>query len=349
MQLAAISLQNEDWQEAEDYYKDVLKQSPQYAPAWIGRLCVDLKLPEEEKLTTVTNPNALTNHKFFKTALQFADSEVHQLLSRLLVRALLTGITVAMEKKELLEKAEEKKKIAEENARKKRVQSAFDDACKVMRYARSVDDYHKAITAFSRIDSNFQDITKSVREKIVECERKKEALEIEQKAAVAEAEQKRIATEEANRRRCVQDAFNAACKVMNSAQSTDDYRKAITAFGNIDSTYQDISKQIKSNIVECERFMREIQQRYDTDYKAWQKKTKQLKEQYESQHKKWQIETEKIKVQSESWKSQGLCIHCGGKIGFFGSCKDCKKKENEPLSINTQPSSPNYPPEPRKP
>lgn len=27
------------------------------------------------------------------------------------------------------------------------------------------------------------------------------------------------------------------------------------------------------------------------------------------------------------WKTKGLCIYCGGKLGFFGSCKQCKKPQ----------------------
>jgi len=266
MQLASICLLNGDWQEAEDYYKDVLKLSPQYAPAWIGRLCVDLKISKEEKLTTVDNPNTLADHKFFKTALQFADSGVHPLLTRLLVRALLTGINVAAEKKAVVEKAEEKRRIADEAARRKRVQAAFDNAC----------------------------------------------------------------------------------KIMDAAQIPDDYRNAMAAFGSIDSIYQDINTKIMNKVAECKRFGQEMQQRYDVDYEVWREKTQQLKTQYDAQYKQWQIETKEIKEKSKTWKFQGLCIHCGGKIGLFGSCKECKKKENDPLIIKSQPSQPNYPPEPYK-
>jgi hypothetical protein len=30
--------------------------------------------------------------------------------------------------------------------------------------------------------------------------------------------------------------------------------------------------------------------------------------------------------QSESWRSQGLCVHCGGQLGFFKKCKTCGEK-----------------------
>ena len=72
------------------------------------------------------------------------------------------------------------------------------------------------------------------------------------KAVAEEAERKRKAAEEEARKKHIQDAFNNACKIMDSARSTDDCRKAITAFSNIDSTCQDINSKIKAKIAECE-------------------------------------------------------------------------------------------------
>ena len=249
MKLAAIGLQNGDWQEAEDYYKDVLKQSPEYAPAWIGRLCVDLKLSEESKLSVFADPNKLINHRFFQTAVRFADPTI---------KARLDGYIqtikdrIEAEKKEADAEAERQRKLAEEAARKKRVQDAFDSACRIMNNTQNPDDYRKAIAAFSSIDSKYLDINNRIKGRIAECEKKITAIEAERKAAAAEAEKQRKIAEEAARKKQVQDAFNSACKIMDSAKYLDDYCKAITAFGSIDTNYQDINSKIKSKITECE-------------------------------------------------------------------------------------------------
>jgi alpha-tubulin suppressor-like RCC1 family protein len=36
----------------------------------------------------------------------------------------------------------------------------------------------------------------------------------------------------------------------------------------------------------------------------------------------------------ETWKAQGLCLHCGEKIGLFKSCKSCKKRVSEPVNVS---------------
>jgi hypothetical protein len=36
--------------------------------------------------------------------------------------------------------------------------------------------------------------------------------------------------------------------------------------------------------------------------------------------------------QLETWKAQGVCLHCGGKIGLFRACKKCKKKVGEHIA-----------------
>ena len=249
LKLAAIGLQNEDWQEAEDYYKDVLKQSPEYAPAWIGRLCVDLKLSEEGKLAVFADPNKLSRHRFFQTAMRFADPTI---------KARLDGYIqtikdrIEAEKKAADAEAERKRKLAEEATRKKRVQDAFDSAYRIIDNAQNPDDYRKAITAFGSIDSNYKDINNKIKERIAECEKKIATLEAEQKSAAVEAERQRKIAEEADRKKRVQNAFNSACKTMNNAKNTNDYQKAIIAFNSINSNNQEIENLIKSKVAECE-------------------------------------------------------------------------------------------------
>ena len=57
-----------DWKEAADYFNKVLDIDPVYATAFLGLLCVDLKVSKEDKLSTVKDPGSLANHKYYKRA-----------------------------------------------------------------------------------------------------------------------------------------------------------------------------------------------------------------------------------------------------------------------------------------
>ena len=161
-----------DWQDAASYFNRVLDTVSTYAPAFLGLLCVDLKASKEDKLKNVKDPNSITNHKHYKRA-----------ITDPIIKARLEGYIqtiktrIAAEQKAAAEEADRRRRAAEEAARRKRVQDAFDNACKIMNTAQSPDDYKKAIAAFVSIDSGYQDINNQIKGKIAECERRKTALE----------------------------------------------------------------------------------------------------------------------------------------------------------------------------
>jgi len=372
-----------EWDKAYKFFDEILNTiDPDYAPAFLGQLCVDLKCPQEDKLANVKDPSSITNHKYYKFAV--ADPTVK---ARVDGYVKIIKDRIDAEQKAAEAEAERKRKAAEEAARRKRVQDAFDNACKILNIAQSSDDYREAITAFSSIDSNYQDISSQIKGKIDECERKK------------------TDAEEAARRKRVQDAFDNACKIMNNAQSPDDYRKAIIAFGNIDSNYQDISSYIRGNVAQCERNMQkmvdelekalaplrekfapkakaekqaklqelrkadreridmentktkadveakcsQIRQKFDADHKTWQEEYNRLKAVYDTEYKKWETETSAIKEQVEIRKSQGLCPHCCGTLKglFVKKCTNCGKLPSEPIKTPPAPEQPDYPAEPK--
>ncbi|MCL2079199.1 MAG: DUF6273 domain-containing protein [Oscillospiraceae bacterium] len=131
---------------------------------------------------------------------------------------------------------------------------------------------------------------------------------IKQFEEAAEEERQRIAAEEAARRKRAQNAFAAAVKIRDKAQNPEDYRKAIAAFSNIDSNYQDINDQIKSNIIECEKKMEQmvaelkktlapIREKFDPKAKA--EKQAKLQEQYKADKEKLDVENTKAKAENE--------------------------------------------------
>ena len=364
-----------DWKDSTDYFNKVLDISPTYAPAYLGLICVDLKIAQEDKLANIKDPGNITNHKYYRRVI--VDSAVKTRLDGYIQ---IINDRIDAEQKAAAAEAERKRKAAEEAARRKRIQDAFDNADKIMKAAKSPEDYRKAITAFGSIDSNYQDINNQLKSRIAECERLKKELEeiqkttmrqasiyklvsvmrqvsiyklisvlkqISKKKAVAEeAERKRRAAEEAARRKRVQDAFDNAAKIMNGAQSPDDYRKAITAFGSIDSNYQDINNQIKSKIAECGKKIEAIvaafrnkygvlldrlsaegkaqagqrhqaaQLQLDEENKKVQAyveaKCAQIKKKYDANHKAWQDEYNRLKsvydAKYKKWEAEASTI-----------------------------------------
>ncbi|MCL2387423.1 MAG: hypothetical protein FWC89_07745 [Defluviitaleaceae bacterium] len=52
LERAALFLEDEEWYKADAYFERVLDSSPKCASAYIGKLCVELKLKKEEQLAT---------------------------------------------------------------------------------------------------------------------------------------------------------------------------------------------------------------------------------------------------------------------------------------------------------
>lgn len=59
---------------------------------------------------------------------------------------------------------------------------------------------------------------------------------------------------------------------------------------------------------------------------------------YKSELRKWQEITGNLQEQANVWKAQKLCPHCGGKVGFFGSCKICKKDSSASIQLPPSPT-----------
>jgi alpha-tubulin suppressor-like RCC1 family protein len=165
-----------DWNDAADYFNKVLDDSTDYTLAFLGLLCVDLKVSAENKLAHVKTPDFITNHKHYKRAI--TDSAT---------KSRLDGYIQTIK-----DRIKAEQDAAVEVARRKNVLDFFVDACKVMKNAKTSNDYRKVINSFNAINSNYQDINEKIEEKIEECEKKYAAIEVEQKEL---AEKKHIAKE----------------------------------------------------------------------------------------------------------------------------------------------------------
>jgi len=70
-----LFLEDSDWNQADDYFSKVLDINPEHAPAYIGKLCAELKLTEEAALEK--HEEVLSDMPNYKKALRFADTNYH--------------------------------------------------------------------------------------------------------------------------------------------------------------------------------------------------------------------------------------------------------------------------------
>jgi len=78
MKRAKIFLEDSEWKQANDYFEKVLDVDPEYAPAYIGKLCVELQVKQEDLLWRCNKP--IEESGSFQKALRFADAYHREIL-----------------------------------------------------------------------------------------------------------------------------------------------------------------------------------------------------------------------------------------------------------------------------
>ena len=76
MEKGVMLLGYKNWSEADKNFDQVLELSSEHAPAYIGKLCVQLKVQHEENLANHTSP--LEDLEHFQNALKFAEGEYRE-------------------------------------------------------------------------------------------------------------------------------------------------------------------------------------------------------------------------------------------------------------------------------
>jgi len=126
---AWLFLDDGDTKQANEYFDRVLDTDPEYAPAYVGKLCIELGMKDERELAS--NRNELTEYSNFQKALRFADDEYKAKLNRynqIVVGNIEEKRRIAEEKRqEAIRLAEAKKqedaRVAKENTEKRRKQT----------------------------------------------------------------------------------------------------------------------------------------------------------------------------------------------------------------------------------
>ncbi|MCL2006219.1 MAG: SUMF1/EgtB/PvdO family nonheme iron enzyme [Planctomycetaceae bacterium] len=72
MDLGLRYLEDSDWQRADSFFDEVLRIDSTYAPAYIGKLCAELRVPKKELLADLNQP--IDEHRYFRWAIRDADA-----------------------------------------------------------------------------------------------------------------------------------------------------------------------------------------------------------------------------------------------------------------------------------
>jgi hypothetical protein len=80
MKRARIFLKDEKWNDARTYFNKVLDLDPEYAPAYVGILCVEIEIKTMEDLKNL-KPKKYINTPNFQKAIDFADEKLKETLN----------------------------------------------------------------------------------------------------------------------------------------------------------------------------------------------------------------------------------------------------------------------------
>jgi len=73
-----LFLEDSNWGKADEYFDRVLDIEPEYAPAYVGKLCAELKKNREVQLGQ--NEKPLTDYNHYQKAIRFADEPLRKRL-----------------------------------------------------------------------------------------------------------------------------------------------------------------------------------------------------------------------------------------------------------------------------
>ncbi|MCL2767349.1 MAG: DUF6273 domain-containing protein, partial [Synergistaceae bacterium] len=73
-----LFLEDEEWKQADEYFDRVLDIDPEHAPAYLGKLCAELKIKDEADLAN--HAKTLDDMQNYQRALHFADADFRALI-----------------------------------------------------------------------------------------------------------------------------------------------------------------------------------------------------------------------------------------------------------------------------
>ena len=116
-----LLLEDEEWKSADEHFAEALDEDPEYAPAYVGKLCVELGASSAEQLVQV-NPKkvkSLSGYRNYQRAIRFADASYRSKLEKIEETVRKRSAEEIRREQERID-LEEKKRAYEEHAERER-------------------------------------------------------------------------------------------------------------------------------------------------------------------------------------------------------------------------------------
>jgi hypothetical protein len=204
---AFIFLEDGEFDRADAYFEAALDREPRNARAYIGKLCVELEVETEEKLSEHNKP--LKDMSNFQKAVKFADAEY---------RLALEGYDKTIVAR--LEEEERQRQILIEKKARERVESKYSNLTEQLKNAKDKNDYQTLATAFESL-------------------KHKDSAEL---AKMCKAEYQRLMQEEEERKK--RDKYNSLVQRMSEGVYEDEYANLERAFEML-GEYKDAPAKVR--------------------------------------------------------------------------------------------------------
>ena len=149
-----IFLSDNDFDEAERYFEQALRQDPENSQAYLGRLMAELRVHTIDELSSVNS--SLGEMKLFKRAIEFADDDEKQTLMKCLeenaknfdANKILESLVPYKDTEELIRQVKDKAAVFEALAKK------YNDAVQAQEYGNA----HRDIDSLKRAENMFKEL-----------------------------------------------------------------------------------------------------------------------------------------------------------------------------------------------
>jgi len=294
MKRGKLFLEDSDWKQADEYFDRVLDIDPEYAPAYVGKLCAELEVCKEDLLAG--NKKTISELNNFKKAVRFADAKY---------RAKLEGYNKSILERIVEEKRkeQERKRVEQERIEEEKRQERIEEEKRQERERRE----RERITKQQR-----QVLKRSTVEAIIEAAVKAKGNPSNWKVSIVDLMSALDLNYSLTARKKLAEKLG-----YNGSDPDGSAEKNMWL-------HKELMKTLAENGGKIPKELLEEQQRQERE---------RITAEQERQERE-RIAEQQRQRQREEWISQGLCHYCGGKLGLMTKvCKSCgKDNKNKKIS-----------------
>jgi cell fate (sporulation/competence/biofilm development) regulator YlbF (YheA/YmcA/DUF963 family) len=300
-----IFLEDSEWGNANLYFDSALDIDPEYAKAYVGKLCVKLQLNAEKKLPK--SRKKFSGEADFKKAIRYADAAYQKVLE---------GYSTANQEHIADEerKAEQKRIETEKRKEEEKLSKKYTDLLRKKKSSSSEYALEALIQGFRALNG-YKDSAALA----TECEKQLKHLEEQEK----------------------EDAYTALLAKKQGSLSEKQLKKLVLDFHKMEG-YKDseiLAQECEERLARETHYQRliedkskleatEISEASIADFRKLASNFKMMNGYKNTTELSDKCRGEAEERQSKYWEKQGLCRYCGCGLGLFKKCKSkaCAKQ-----------------------